>query len=288
MSLLRCRLRFTSLCLLLALGLWSLPVWGDHTTAHQPPLLDDVGLEQRLHEQLPLDLTLRDETGAPVRLGAYFGTKPVILILAYYDCPNLCTLVLNGLLRTLRTLSFTVGEQFDVVTVSIDPDNTPAMAAAKKAQYIRGYGRPGAAHGWHFLTGEAAAIQRLAQAVGFRYTYDAERDQFAHASGIMLLTPQGKLARYFYGIEYAPRDVRLGLVEAAANRIGTPIDQLLLFCYHYDPESGTYSLVILKTLRVAGVVTVLLLGGFVSVMVRRDRRHTSSHETSRAGGEERD
>ena len=285
MTRLRCCLHFTkSLYLLLGLSLSALPVWGHHTTSHRPPILDDVGLDQRLHEFIPLDLAFRDETGARVRLGKFFGDKPVILTLVYYDCPNLCTLVLNGLLRTLRTLSFTVGAQFDVVTVSIDPDNTPALAAAKKAQYIQGYGRPEAAHGWHFLTGEPDAIRRLAQAVGFRYTYDAEHDQFAHASGIMLLTPQGKLARYFYGIEYTPRDVRLGLVEAAANRIGTPIDQLLLFCYHYDPQSGTYSLVILKALRIAGVVTILLLGAFMGMMFRYDRRQKSSHEKPGAGG----
>ena len=281
---LRCRLRFTSLYWLLGLSLLALPAWGDHTTSHRPPILNDVGLDQRLHESLPLDLEFRDDTGAPVRLATFFSDKPVLLTLVYYDCPNLCTLVLNGLLRTLRTLSFTVGEQFDVVTVSIDPDNTPALAAAKKAQYIEGYGRPGAAQGWHFLTGEPDAIRRLAQAVGFRYTYDAEHDQFAHASGVMLLTPQGKLARYFYGIEYAPRDVRLGLVEAAANRIGSPIDQLLLFCYHYDPQSGTYSLVILKALRVAGVVTVLLLGAFMGIMFRHDRRRKSNHAKPGAGG----
>ena len=281
---LRCRLRFTSLYWLLALSLSALPVWSHHTTSHRPPILNEVGLEQRLHESLPLDLEFRDDTGTRVRLATFFSDKPVILTLVYYDCPNLCTLVLNGLLRTLSTLSFTVGEQFDVVTVSIDPDNTPALAAAKKAQYIEGYGRPGAAQGWHFLTGEPDAIRRLAQAVGFRYTYDAEHDQFAHASGVMLLTPQGKLARYFYGIEYAPRDVRLGLVEAAANRIGSPIDQLLLFCYHYDPQSGTYSLVILKALRVAGVVTVLLLGAFMGILFRHDRRRKSNHAKPGAGG----
>jgi protein SCO1/2 len=271
--------------LLLAASVAPLPVWGHHNTQHQPPVLQDVALEQRLHEQIPLDLLFRDETGASVRLGAYFGDKPVILALAYYDCPNLCTLVLNGLLRTLRALSFTAGEQFIVVTVSIDPDNTPALAAAKKTQYIQGYGRAGARDGWHFLTGEPAAIQRLAQAVGFRYTYDAKRDQFAHASGIMLLTPRGKLSRYFYGVEYAPRDVRLGLVEAAANRIGSPIDQLLLFCYHYDPQSGTYSLTILRVLRLAGLTTVLLLGTFMGVMIRRERRQKSSHHNADAADE---
>jgi protein SCO1/2 len=245
-------------------------------------LLQDVGLDQHLHEQIPLDLLFQDETGTSVRLGSYFSTKPVILTLVYYDCPNLCTFVLNGLLRTLRALSFTVGEQFNIVTVSINPDNTPASAGAKKAQYIRGYGRPGAAAGWHFLTGDATAIQHLARAVGFRYTYDAEHHQFAHASGIMILTPQGTLARYFYGVEFAPRDVRLGLVEAAANRIGSAVDQLLLFCYHYDPQSGTYSLAILNTIRVAGLTTVLLLGLFMGVMFRRDRRQKSRPEEPRS------
>jgi protein SCO1 len=282
-----CRVSLPMVMLLVG-SFCAVPAWGHHTTAHKPPLLDEVGLDQRLHEHIPLDLVFRDEAGAPVRLGDYFGAKPVILTLAYYDCPNLCTMILNGLLRTLRTLSFSVGEQFNVVTVSIDPDNTPAMATAKKARYIEGYGRSGAADGWHFLTGKADAIQRLAQAVGFRYTYDAEHDQFAHASGIMLLTPEGELARYFYGVEYAPRDVRLGLVEAAANRIGTPVDQLLLFCYHYDPKSGTYSLAILNTLRMAGLGTVLVLGVFMGVMFRRDRRPTSSHEPSEAGDEDGD
>jgi protein SCO1/2 len=175
----------------------------------------------------------------------------------------------------LRALSLTVGDDFNIVTLSIDPDNTPALAEAKKTQYVRAYGRPGAADGWHFLTGEPEAIQRLARAVGFRYRYDAEKDQFAHASGMMLLTPEGKLSRYFYGIEYAPRDVRLGLVEAAANQIGSPIDQLLLFCYRYDPESGKYSLAIMNVLRLAGVGTVLALGVLIGVMFRRDSAGSS-------------
>jgi protein SCO1/2 len=240
----------------------------------------NVGLEQRLQTFIPLDLVFWDETGRQVSLHDYFDTKPVILTLTYYNCPNLCTLVLNGLLRTLRALSFTAGEHFTVLTVSIDPDDTPALAAARKAQYMRGYGRASTADGWHFLTGEPEAIQRLTQAVGFRYTYDATRDQFVHASGIMVLTPQGQLARYFYGIEYAPRDVRLGLVEAAANKIGSPIDQLLLLCYHYDPQSGTYSLVILRVLRLAGIATVLALGGLMGVLFRRERRSRGSLKRS--------
>jgi protein SCO1/2 len=247
------------------------PAGAHHTAQHTPDILREVGIEQRLQAQIPLELVFRDETGRPVQLGNYFGEKPVILTLAYYNCPNLCTLVLNGLVRALRALSFAVGEQFSVVTLSIDPRDTPALAAAKKAQYLRQYGSPAATTGWHFLTGESAAIQRLTDAVGFRYTYDAKQDQFAHASGLMLLTPQGVLARYFYGIEYAPRDLRLGLVEAAANRIGSPIDQLLLYCYHYDPQTGRYSLGILNAIRLAGLITVLTLGAFLGLMLRRER-----------------
>jgi protein SCO1/2 len=248
------------------------PAQAHHTAQHDAPALRQVDFVQRLHEFVPLDLVLWDETGRPVPLQDYFGRKPVILSLVYYDCPNLCTMVLNGLLRTMRALSLTVGEDFDVLTVSINPHDTPALAAAKKAQYVRSYGHTGAANGWHFLTGSSEAIQRLTRAVGFHYTYDASRDQFAHASGIIVLTPQGQLARYFYGVEYAPRDVRLGLVEATAHKIGSPIDQLLLLCYHYDPQSGTYSLAILRTLRLAGVATVVALGTFLGVMVHRERR----------------
>jgi protein SCO1/2 len=269
-------------CLALLSGL-SLPlaVWAHHTAQHAPSMLQNVGFDQRLHEFIPLDLVFSDETGRQVSLQEYFGTRPVILTLAYYNCPNLCTLVLNGLLRTLRALSLAVGEQFNVLTVSIDPQETPQQAAAKKAQYMRAYGRDGAADGWHFLTGQPEAIQRLTQAVGFRYTYDATAEQFAHASGIVVLTPQGQLARYFYGVEFAPRDVRLGIVEAASNRIGSPIDQLLLLCYHYDPQSGKYSLVILRGLRIAGVITVLALGTFLGMMFRRERRHTVRMEARR-------
>jgi protein SCO1/2 len=257
------------LAMLLSLAV---PAWAHHTAQHEPPWLGAVSFEQRVQEFIPLDVVFWDETGRQVPLRAYFGRQPVILSLVYYDCPNLCTLVLNGLLKTLRVISLTAGEHFNILVVSINPADTPALAAAKKAQYVRGYGRAGAANGWHFLTGSSEAIQRLAQAVGFHYTYDAARDQFAHASGIMVLTPQGQLARYFYGVEYAPRDVRLSLVEAAADKIGSPIDQLLLLCYHYDPQSGTYSLAVLRALRVAGIATVLALGTGVGVMLHRERR----------------
>jgi protein SCO1/2 len=244
---------------------------------HEPDWLQQVGLDQRLHEFISLDLTFVDETGKSVHLRDYFASKPVILTLAYYDCPNLCTLVLNGLLKALRALSLTIGTHFNVLTVSINPADTTALAAARQAQYTRGYGRANAAnadatHGWHFLTGAPEAIQRLTQAVGFRYTYDATHGQFAHATGIMVLTPQGQLSHYFYGVEYAPRDVQFGLMEAAAYKIGSPIDRLLLLCYHYDPQSGTYSLAILRALRIAGAATVVALGTCMGVMLQRERR----------------
>jgi protein SCO1 len=272
-------IRRTLVCSLTLL-LWfcsGLPVQAHHVAQHEPDWLQQVGLDQRLHEFIPLDLTFVDETGKSVHLRDYFASKPVILTLAYYDCPNLCTLVLNGLLKALRALSLTIGTHFNVLTISINPADTTALAAARQAQYTRGYGRAKAAnadatHGWHFLTGAPEAIQRLTQAVGFRYTYDATHGQFAHATGIMVLTPQGQLSHYFYGVEYAPRDVQFGLMEAAAYKIGSPIDRLLLLCYHYDPQSGTYSLAILRALRIAGAATVVALGTCMGVMLQRERR----------------
>jgi protein SCO1 len=236
----------------------------------RPAVLNDVGIDQRLNEQVPLDLMFRDESGAPVQLGTYFGSKPVILSLAYYECPMLCTLVLNGLASALKVLSFDAGKEFEVVTVSFNPEDTSALAAAKKERYMKEYGRAGAAAGWHFLTGDAAAIERLTRAVGFRYTAVPDQKQFAHAAGIMVLTPQGKLARYFYGVEFSPRDLRLGLVEAAQNRIGSPVDQLLLFCFHYDPATGKYGTIAMGSVRVGGALTVLALATFLTVMLRRD------------------
>ncbi len=249
----------------------------------RPAPLRDVGIDQKLNEQLPLNLTFRDETGKPVQLRQYFGQKPVILSLVYYDCPMLCTLVLNGLVRSLRVVPLDVGDQFDVVTVSFDPRETPALAAAKKETYVKRYARAQASQGWHFLTGEEASIQQLTRAVGFRYAYDAKSGEFAHATGIMVLTPTGRLARYFYGIEYSPRDLRLALVEASAHKIGSVVDQLLLFCFHYDPRTGKYSLVVMNVLRVAGMGTLLALGSFLFVMFRRDRRkHWKPEETGPA------
>lgn len=238
----------------------------------RPPILRQVSIEQRLGKPLPLDRTFRDEAGRVVRLGNYFGKKPVVLVLAYYNCPMLCTQVLNGLLSAMRVVSFDAGREYEVVTVSFDPRDEPSDARAKKTPYVSRYGRPGAAAGWHFLTGEKPAIDALTEAVGFRYAWDEKIGQFAHASAIYVATPDGKLSRYIYGIEYAPRDLRLALVEASRGKIGTAVDQLLLYCYHYDPAAGRYSAVVLNMVRVAGVAAVLLLCTFLAVMWRRDRR----------------
>jgi protein SCO1/2 len=242
------------------------------TPAHAdtPPFpLAEVGIDQHLNAQLPLDLRFHDEAGQTVRLGQYFGRTPVILVPSYYNCPMLCPIVFEGLVKALRVLSLNAGEHFTVLAVSIDPRETPALAAAKKQELVARYARPGTADGWHFLTGDAAAVARLTQTVGFRYAYDARHEQYAHASGVMVLTPNGTLARYFYGIEYAPRDLRLGLVEAAANTIGSVVDQVLLLCYHYDPATGKYSVLTLNVIRAGGVVTVLALGTFIVVAIRR-------------------
>ena len=244
------------------------PARADET---RPSILTDVGIDQRLNAHVPLDLVFRDETGQPVPLGTYFGQRPVILSLAYYECPMLCTLVLNGLASALKVLPFDAGNQFEVVTVSFNPNDTAALAAAKKQTYMKEYGRPAAAAGWHFLTGDAAAIEQLTRAVGFRYAYDSEHKQFAHAAGIMVLTPQGAIARYFYGVEFSPRDLRLGLVEAADGKIGSPVDQLLLFCFHYDPATGKYGAIAIDAVRLGGIATVLALVSFIIVMLRRDR-----------------
>lgn len=238
-----------------------------------PEILRDVGFDQKLNEQVPLDLHFRDENGTLVELREYFGQRPVILALVYYECPNLCPLVLDGLVGSLKATSFDVGNHFNILTVSIDPGEGPELAKAKKQEYLKRYGRPAAEEGWHFLTGDEASIKQLTQVVGFRYTYDAEKDQYAHVAGIVVLTPQGEVSRYFFGIDYPARDLRLGLVEASAGKIGSPVDQLLLFCYEYDPATGKYSLVIMNVLRLAALSTVLILGTFLVVMFRRERRN---------------
>ncbi len=236
----------------------------------QTQVLREIGFDQRLGESLPLDLRFRDENGRDVRLGDYFGKRPVVLSLVYYECPMLCTLTLNGLASALKTLSMTPGKDFDLVTVSFEPKETPALAAAKKRAYLQRYGRPGAEAAWHFLTGDADAIAALTRAVGFRYVWDAPTRQYAHAAGIMVLTPDGRLSRYLYGIEYAPKDLRLAVVESSGGTIGSPVDQLLLYCYHYDPSAGRYGAYVIGMLRVGAVATILGLGGFIAVMWRRE------------------
>lgn len=236
-----------------------------------PGILKDVGFDQRLGAQVPLDVEFVDEAGRHVRLADYFDEKPVILVLAYYRCPMLCTQVLNGLVEGLRETPFTVGKEFRILTVSFDPEDTPKMAAAKKKSYLRYYGNPEAADGWRFLTGSQQSITRLCHAVGFRYAYDPATDQFAHAAGIVLLSPSGKISRYFYDVHYAGRDLRLGLVEASKNRIGSPIDQILLFCFHYDPAAGKYGTTIINLVRVGGVVTVVSLGAMFGWLFRSER-----------------
>ena len=242
--------------------------------------VDEIGLDQNLDGQIPLDLTFTDEKGRKVAIGDYLGERPALLTLVYYECPMLCTQILNGLTRSLRVLSFDVGKEFDIITVSIDPGETPSLAAAKKKEYVKRYGRTSADRGWHFLTGSQDQIELLAQAAGFRYQYDPETDIYLHASGIMVLTPEGKLARYFYGIDYAPKDVRLGLIEASQNKIGSPVDQLLLLCYQYDPSTGKYGLVIMNSVRIAGALTVVTIGAFVALMLRRERRARLTHGTA--------
>jgi protein SCO1/2 len=245
--------------------------------------LRDIGIEQRLNQQLPLDVVLRDEAGRSVRLGQYFTTRPVLLVLAYYECPMLCTLVLRGVASAHKALPFEPGGEFEVITVSFDPAETPRLAAAAKAQYVREVGRAGAQDGWHFLTGSAAAIAQITRAVGFRYKYDEARDEFAHAAAIIVLTPAGRIARYFFGIEYSPRDLRFGLIEASQHRIGSTADRLMLLCYRYDPAAGKYSLVALRVVRLAGVVTVVALGAFLVMSLRTERRTPPPQDRSNGG-----
>lgn len=234
----------------------------------RPPGLKNVGIEQRLNQQIPLGLRFRDESGKTVTLGDYFGPKPVILNLVYYKCPMLCSEVLSGLVSSLKILKFDVGNQYNVLTVSFNPRETPDLAAASKAQYLKRYGRPGAAEGWHFLTGPEESITSLAQAVGFEYQYDPETDQYAHATAIMILTPDGRVAQYYYGVEFAPKDLRLGLIQASSGKIGNLVDEVLLYCYHYDPASGKYGAVITRILKLSGIATMVLIGAMVWILLR--------------------
>ena len=234
----------------------------------RPPGLQNVGIEQHLDGQIPADLNFRDESGKAVRMGDYFGSKPVILNLVYYNCPMLCGEVLSGLESALRVLKFDVGKEFDVLTVSFDPRETPEMATKKKAEILKRYGRAGAALGWHFLTGPQKSIDALTKAAGFQYQYDPKTGQFAHATAIMVLTPEGKIAQYYYGVEYAPKDLRLGLIEASQNKIGTLADQVLLYCYHYDPNTGKYGAIISRVLQLSALATVVGLGILMTVLIR--------------------
>jgi protein SCO1/2 len=241
-------------------------------SSSQPQILREVGYDQRLGEAVPLDIVLRDETGAALRLGDALAGKPAVLSLVYYECPMLCTLSLNGLVGALKALPFEPGRDFSLVTVSFDDREQPEQARRRKKAYVDRYEREGAAENWRFLTGDTAELRRLTTAVGFRFAWDERTQQFAHPAGVVVLTPDGRIARYLYGVEYAPKDLRLGLVEAGEGRIGSPVDQLLLYCYQYDPAQGRYGMVVMRMVRLGGLATLLAVGGFVAVALRRERR----------------
>lgn len=241
---------------------------------HLPTVLNKVKITQNLDKMIPLDGQFRDEMGKDVRMGEYFGHRPAILALVYYECPMLCSEELNGLVGALEMVKFTPGKDFDVIVVSIDPSEGPELARAKKAMYVKRYGKPETADGWHFLTGMQPSINALADATGYGYVRvpgpDGKMTQFAHASAIQIITPEGKIAQYYMGVEYSPRDLRLGLVEASENKIGSPVDAILTYCYHYDPTLNKHSLVVARIVQLGGIFTVLILGGFMVVMFRRD------------------
>lgn len=246
-------------------------------------VVKNAAIDQNLNAQVAPELAFRDEAGRPVTLGQYFGNRPIVLSLVYYRCPGLCTMTLNGMAKAFKPLKLSAGTEFEVVTVSIDPKETPELAAKKKEEYLRQYGRAGAGEGWHFLTGDESAIRALAATVGFRYVYDENTNQYAHSAGIMVLTPTGKVARYFYGLEYSSRDLRWALVEASENRIGSVSDTLNLLCYEYDPTTGKYGVPIMRTIRGAAVLTMLCLGGFIVTMLRRDHKLGAARQLQ-AGG----
>jgi protein SCO1/2 len=237
-----------------------------------PKDLEKVQFDQNLGAQVPLDLPFRDESGRAVHLSQYFTGRPVILALVYYECPMLCTQALNGLVKALKVLALEPGRDYTIVTVSFNPRETPAQASQKKDQYLGLLKRPGGAEGWHFLTGDEPAIRLLTGSVGFHYVYDEATRQYAHPTGMVVLTPEGKASKYVYGVDYGPRDLRLALVEASDHKVGTPVDRLLLYCYHYDPTTGKYGLVLMNVLRLAGVVTVACIAGFILIMWRREKR----------------
>jgi protein SCO1/2 len=257
-------------------------------TNDQPPaLLNGVGISQRLNQQLPLNLTLTDEGGNQVALGNYFGKHPAIFALVYYRCPMLCSEELNGLTSALQMVRYIPGKDFNIVVVSIDPTENAEMAAAKKREYLKRYGHPETANGWHFMTATQPVIDALTQAVGFKYVKidvpNSNQVQFAHASSIQIVTPEGKLAQYYMGVEYSPKDLLLGLNEASSNRIGSPVDNILTYCYHYDPQTNKHSLIVARVVQMGGGLTVVLLGGFMFIMFRRDLHHDSLHDHDEAG-----
>jgi protein SCO1 len=275
-----------ALCLLGSAGAFaqSIPSNVQPAASNMPPVLQNVGFEPQLNAQLPLDLAFRDETGRNVNLRDYFGARPVVLAFVYYTCPMLCDQVAQGVVGTLRMLSFNPGRDYEVVFVSFDPRDTSSAAAEKKKTAMTHFRRPETASGWHFLTGSAESISPLTKAANFRFTYDAKSQLFAHASGVMLLTPDGRISRYFYGVEFPSRDMRLGLVDASAGKIGTPIDHVLLYCFHYDPSTARYSATIIKIMQLVAVLTIVLLAGAILVFRRRERRRARTNLRQPLGG----
>ncbi len=266
-------------CTLLTCALLAAMAWGQAMTKGimsppanvRPPNLQNVGIEQHLDGQVPADLAFVDDAGRAVKLGDYFGKKPLILNLVYYNCTMLCGEALSGLTGSMKMVKFDVGNEFDVITVSFNPQETPAIATAKKQDYLKRYGRAGADAGWHFLTGPAESINALTKAVGFQYQYDAKSSQYAHATAIMVLTPQGRISRYFYGVDYPPKDLRMGLVEASQGKIGNAVDAVLLYCYHYDPATGKYGAIVNNILKLGAGLTILILGGLLLVLFRMEK-----------------
>jgi protein SCO1 len=258
---------------------------GENTGDQLPQVLQKVGVSQHLNQQLPLDAAFVDETGKPVKLGDYFGKKPAILSLVYYTCPMLCSEELDGLTSSLEMVKLTPGKDFDVVIVSIDPSDTPEQAAKSKALYVKRYGRPETAAGWHFLTGQRPAIDAVTNAVGFGYVRvpgpDGKLSQFAHASSIEIVTPEGKLAQYYLGVEYSPKDMLLGLIDASGNKIGSPVANILTYCYHYDPQTNKHSLIVARVVQLGGMITVAGLGGFMFLMFRRDVNVAREHDLTK-------
>jgi protein SCO1 len=280
---LSCSETFLKPWILLLLMAFSVSMWGQGMGSGmmsppanvRPPGLNDVGIEQRLNETVPAHLRFVDESGRSVEVGDYFGQRPMILNLVYYKCPMLCSEVLSGLTSALKAMNLDPGKDFDVLTISFDPHETPQDASASKAEYLNRYKREGANKAWHFLTGTQESIDALTKAVGFQYHYDAKIGQFAHSTAIMILTPKGKIAQYYYGVEFSPKDLRLALVQASDNKVGTVVDQVLLYCYHYDPKVGKYSMAITRVLQLAALATMVLLGGFIIIMIRREPFHSA-------------